>query len=490
MRIQRFQSLSSLVAAAIFITWMLPISPAHATPATVTLSGTVVGVSTTGDPVPLEGVTVSVDGSYSASGSALTDSNGSFSIEAKYAAKIRVLAGIVNPSLQLSSYEGNNYQISPRYNQLEKSANDIWVYGEPVISVFEPSSNGDPTSGLTIELQRPDSYGTLSGKLTDQNGAPLMVTTQSEFGDGETVAARVNVYSTDGTLLSQPQSNGGDYSITLLPGTYYLSIGDPSLNVSKSYYGGATEMASSQAIEIVEGQPTTAVNFQATVINLFKGAFDVGLDYSDLIVGRTITARAGVPIEPGSTLTIALQHTSCPGDWQSSIVLSDCTYVPIEGASKTITDPDASVSYNYTLTTSDIGSMIGVKATLTKPGFKTKEALSVALFVSGPIKVLALPKISGLVKVGKSLKPILPKFKGIKPNSYEYLWLACDTLAKAKRATPSTCNWLDNTMSMNSANRLAVTKAIRGKYLVLQIWSHDNVAGTRIITTSKPSKVK
>ncbi|MEO0024921.1 MAG: hypothetical protein RL196_1362 [Actinomycetota bacterium] len=488
MRIQRFQPLSSLVAAAIFITWMLPVSPARATPTTVTLSGTVVGVSTTGDPVPLEGVTVSVDGSYSASGSALTDSTGSFSIDATYASKIRVLAKIANPSLELNCYEGNDYQTSPLFNQLEKSDNEIWVYGEPVISVFEPSSDGDPTTGLTIEMQRPDSYGTLSGTLIDQNGAPLEVTQQS-VGCRDT-PAKVNVYSTDGTLLSQSQSNGGAYSIGLLPGTYYLSVGDPSLNVSKSYYGSATDMASSQAIEIIADQQTSNVNFQATTVGLFNGNLEANIDYSDLIVGRSITAKVAVPVESGSSLTIALQHVTCPGDPQTFITYSECTYVPIAGATKTTTDPTATESYKYVLKSSDIGSMMGVKATLTKPGFKSQEALSVVLFVSGPIKVLALPKISGLVKVGKSLKPILPKFKGIKPNSYEYLWLACDTLAKAKRATPSICTWLENPTWINNANRLVVPKAIKGKYLVLQIWSHDNVAGTRIITTSKPSKVK
>jgi hypothetical protein len=353
--------------------------------------------------------------------------------------------------------------------------------------VFEPSSNGGPTTGLTIEMQRPDNFGTLSGTLIDQNDAPLEVTNTTEFCRSKT-AAKVNVYSTDGTLLSQPQSNGGDYSIALLPGTYYLSVGDPSLNVSKSYYGGATDMASSQAIDIVADQQTSEINFQATTVGLFASSLEVAIDYSDLIVGRTITAKATLPVEPGSTLTIAWQHANCPGDWQTSIVLSDCTYAPIAGKTKTYADPSAAVSYNYTLKTSDIGSMMGVKATLTKPGYKTQEALYVALFVSGPIKVLALPKISGLVKVGKSIKPTLPRFSGIKPNSYEYVWLACDTLAKAKRATLSTCTW--DIWPNPSANRLVVPKAIKGKYLVLQIWSHDNVAGTRIITTSKPSKVK
>lgn len=487
MRIRRSQVFASLATAAIFSGWMLPGSPAQATPATVTLSGTVVGVSSNGDSIPLEGVNVGVDGSMTESGYAVTDSNGSFSVVARYSPKVRVVAQIVNPALQLSCAEYGNFQVSPAYNQLEKSANGIWVYGEPVISAFEISASGDPTTGLTIEMQRPGGYGTLSGRLTDQNDAPLVVTTNDETCNG-TSAARVNVYSTDGALVSQPQSIDGDYSISLLPGSYYLSIGDPSLNVERVFYGGSTDQAASQQIDIVAGQRTDQVNFQATSISFFKGVFEVSIDYSDLIVGRKISAKANLPVEPGSTLTLALQNVTCPGEWQSAVNLSDCTYVPIAGETKTYSDPSASVGYDYTLKASDIGSIMGIKATLSKPGFKTREALNISLIVSGPIKVLSPPKISGTVKVAKTLKAVLPKFKGIKPNSYEYLWLACDTSAKAKRASLATCTWLNNVST--NVTRLTVPKTIKGKYLVLQISSHDTVAGTRIITTSTPAKVK
>jgi hypothetical protein len=462
--------------------WGLTPAPASAAPEGVTISGKVVATSANSDPAALEGISVDFLIGADRLISAVTDATGAYTISVPYSPRVRLVASMHSP---LSSDVFQYVQEKAGFNQIEKSANGIWFSGEPIISIVNVSPNDSAIADQQIEFPLAAGYGKISGQTKNESGDPLKVMPAGLAGYTPQEAV-VNVYDSDGTLLSQVQAKDGAYEVAEMPGTYYLSVGDSRLSVAKQFYGSVPELSQATPVSITAGAETTGIDFRAAELSFFQGSdLYAANDGTDAIVGRRIGVKVDSAAEPGSTLTIAWQNVTCPGDTSVVLIPSECTYVPIAGAVTTILSPPATATSSYLLKNSDVGSKIGVIATLTKPGFLTQTYQLVWLTVSGPIKVLSAPKISGLVKVGKTVKAVLPKLRGITPDSYDYFWLSCDSAKKAKTAS---CNSVSSDTTSNTS--LKVPKSLKGKYLVLQVWSHNNANQTRIITISAGSKVK
>ncbi len=450
----------------------------------MTISGRVLAASSNGEKVPLQGILVQT-GLAQPEQAALTDANGDYTLEVPYSAQVRLKASTLN-----RLFEGNLQYVEERagFNQLDQSANGIWFHAEPVIAVVAPTAGSGVVADANIEFTRAEGFGTISGSLKNSAGGALKVLSSTPIAEPAQDPI-VNVYDSQGVLQSQVMAKEGAYSVAEMPGTYYLSVGDESLTVEKQFYPSATEFAQATSVQVSSGQNTVGIDFVAQELALFPGSLEARLATgSNAIVGHKATVSVYTSVEPGSTLTIVWNHMTCPGDMSQSITWSDCTYEPIEGSEQSIENPAALAKFSYIFKSSDVGQVVGLAVTLHKTGFVSQTAYETVLRVSGPIKVISVPKIKGTVKVGQVVTAVLPRFNGIKPDRYEYYWLACDSALKAKTPSFATCTWVPGISSLPSKLKLA--KNLKSKYLVLQIWSHNTAAWTGLVTVSSIAKVK
>jgi len=285
----RAKSLIALVLALAAASLTGLAAPALAAGA-YTVSGTVVGVSPQGDPLPLEGVTVALWDSLSYPDDmpfgTITDASGHFSISGEESGSARLMAVIpVGPWVGDPSFD---YQTNLVFNQLATSANGITVLGDPVTQQVDLSATTEVT-GVQIGIPIATGFGTISGKITNQNSSALQT---KQYAGQSLSLATVSALDSNGAVVSEQVINAdGSYSMPVMPGNYFVSVGaDSYSNVLTTFNGGVFDIEQATPISVAADANVSNVDIQANQLNLFDVITGIFSIKGEPFAGSTLAA--------------------------------------------------------------------------------------------------------------------------------------------------------------------------------------------------------
>ena len=227
------------------------------------------------------------------------------------------------------------------------------------------------------------------------------------------------------------------------------------------------------ATDAVDGDVTANVTVAGTVDTTTIGSYNLVYSVTDA-AGNTATAERTVVVGPGTlvapkptlagTARIGKSLQIKAGAWTPG---TSFTYtwaangVTIKGATKS----------SFKLTTAQAAKKITATITGTKTGYTTTSATSAAVSVPKGVFSASKPKVTGSLKVGKTVKVNVGKWSP--KASYSYTWYANGKVVKGQ-----------------TKSSVKLTKAWKGKKVSVRVTGNYPGYEQLRVTSSKTGKVK